>query len=165
MSDPVATLAMTGATTIVAAMVTSTWQAARERTVALFRRRGDASRDIQVQLDRSAARVEGAQQDDAVRQAQVSRWRDDLEDLIRDHPGAQDELLALVEGIQQELPSDRQQWVQQVTAHAGGTAFGALGPGSGIHVHYHSAAGSALPASAGDAGTEATTDTTTDDGP
>lgn len=141
MPDPVAALAMTGATTIVAAMATSAWQLARTRTAALFARRGESPREIETQLDRSAARVDAAGADgEAVRSGQVARWRDDLADLLRDHPDAEEELQALIGEVQPQLPPQQHQWIQNVSARTGGTAFGALGPGSSVHVHYHSGA-------------------------
>lgn len=55
MTDPMSVLAMTGATTIVAAMATSMWESARGGVAALFRRRGDdEATAIAVQLDGDA---------------------------------------------------------------------------------------------------------------
>lgn len=51
MADPVVDLAMTGASTIVAAMATSAWQAARDGVVRLFRGRGDDLPAIEARLD------------------------------------------------------------------------------------------------------------------
>ncbi|MEV0664666.1 hypothetical protein ACIBI3_31875 [Actinomadura luteofluorescens] len=141
MSDPVTALAMTGATTLVAAMATSAWQSARARTAALFHRRGDSPRDVEAQLDRSAARVTDAGGDDGTRDGQITRWRDDLEDLLRAHPDTEGGLRVLINEIHQQLPQEQQQWVQHIIARDGGSAFGALGPGSSINVHYHTGSG------------------------
>ncbi|MFS8477990.1 MAG: hypothetical protein FWJ93_03290 [Micromonosporaceae bacterium] len=135
MSDPLATLAMTGATTLVAAMATSAWDFARSRVAALLGRHGDG--DVEARLQRSADRVSAASEPETVRREQVTRWRDDLVDVLREHPDAQDELRALIAELRTRIPQPAQQWMQQVTAHAGGSAFGALGPGSSVHVHYH----------------------------
>jgi hypothetical protein len=144
MSDPVTALAMTGATTLVAAMATSAWESARSRAVALFGRRGDSERDTRARLDRSAARVRAAEPDDsadAVRTNQIARWQDDLFDLLSDRPETEGELRALIDDIQQQFPPVQQQWIQHVTARDGGSAFGALGPDSSVNVHYHTSDG------------------------
>ncbi|MFE4335630.1 hypothetical protein ACFRQM_41460 [Streptomyces sp. NPDC056831] len=147
MSDPVTALAMTGATTLVAAMATSAWQTTRTRVAALFHRRGDSQRDVEAQLDRSLARFEGAEGTEAVHDAEIRRWRDDLVDLLRDHPDAENGLRALIEEIQPRLPTARQRWVQHVVAHDGGSAYGALGPNSSVNVHHHVGSGYQPPAS------------------
>lgn len=147
MSNPEATaLAMTAATTIVTAMATSAWQATRAGVARIFGR-GDGAEagpgagaesgaaDIEVRLERSAARIANAADPDEVRQAQVVRWREDLEDLLRERPDAAAELLTLVEAVRQQLPPDRPQWVQRIEAHDGGFAVGAQGPGSSVIVH------------------------------
>ncbi|MGW5425136.1 hypothetical protein [Streptomyces sp. NPDC003943] len=145
MSNPEATaLAMTAATTIVTAMATSAWQATRAGVARIFGR-GDGAEpgpgaesgaaDIEVRLERSAARIANAADPDEVRQAQVVRWREDIEDLLRERPDAAAELLTLVEAVRQQLPPDRPQWVQRVEAHDGGFAVGAQGPGSSVIVH------------------------------
>src|SRR5918997_4998081 len=136
MSDPLTALAMTGATTIVAAMATSAWELARSKAAAIFRRRGGEG-DAEAGLQRSAARVSEATDPDAVRRDQVTRWREDLVDLLREHPDAQDELRALIDEVGRRIPPAQQQWVQHITAHSGGTAFGALGHGSSVNVHHH----------------------------
>lgn len=153
MSDPMTALAMTGATTLVAAMATSAWQTARARTVALFHRRGDSPHDIEAQLDRSAARVadadrtdgsdgtDGSDRTDGVRDGQIARWRDDLVDLLRDQPDTEHGLRLLINEIHQQLPPVQQRWVQHITAHDGGSAYGALGPGSSVNVHHHTGPG------------------------
>lgn len=144
--DPTtAALAMTAATTIVGAMATSTWETARTWTVQLFQRRGRSPQEVEAQLDRSVARVTRAEDSGTARQAQITRWREDLEDLLHDHPDAADDLESLVREVQQLLPPVQQQWVTHVTAH-GGIAAGAVGPGSGVHIHNHSGPGQVRPA-------------------
>ncbi|SEG95210.1 hypothetical protein SAMN05216223_13265 [Actinacidiphila yanglinensis] len=145
MADPLTALAMTGATTLVASMATSAWQSARSRTAALFHRGGEDERLVGTRLDRSAARVEGAAETDGVRDGQIGRWRDDFEDLLRDHPEAEGELRGLIQEIQRQLPPVRQQWVQHITARDGGSAYGAQGPGSSVNVHHHADSGHQLP--------------------
>ncbi|MGK4585927.1 hypothetical protein [Kitasatospora sp. HPMI-4] len=135
--EPLVSLAMTGATTVVAAMATSAWESARARTAALFHRRGDSRQDVEAQLERSAARITSAGEAAAVREGEIARWQADLVDLLRELPDTEDGLLALIRELQQQLPPVRQQWVQHVTARDGGSAYGALGPGSSVHVHHH----------------------------
>ncbi|MGW7410329.1 hypothetical protein ACWGI9_42820 [Streptomyces sp. NPDC054833] len=105
-------LAQTGGAAIVAAMTTDAWQTARIRTVQFFQRRGRDPREIEGQLDRSVARVtrEGTE---AAREGQVTRWREDLEDLLHERPDATDELQTLIDQINRALPQPQQQWVQR----------------------------------------------------
>ncbi|EPJ40265.1 hypothetical protein STAFG_2696 [Streptomyces afghaniensis 772] len=120
-------LVQTGSAAIVAAMVTDAWQTARVRTVRLFQRGGRDPQEIEAQLDRSVARVtrEGTE---AAREGQVTRWRDDLEDLLSEYPDAADDLRALVREVKARLPQVQQQWVQNITASAPGSiAQGAYG--------------------------------------
>lgn len=132
---------MVAATTIVAAMATSAWEATRAGVARVFRRADGAESgletgDIEVRLERSAARIADAADPDNVRQAQIVRWREDLEDLTHDHPDAEADLRTLVEAIRQQLPPVQQQWVQRIEARDGGFAVGAQGPGSSVIVHY-----------------------------
>ncbi len=156
--DPTtAALAMTAATTIVGAMTTNAWETARARTVQLFQRRGRSSQETEAQLDRSAARVTRAEESDAARESQITRWREDLEDLLHDYPDAADDLQSLVREVQQQLPPVQQQWVAHITAH-GGIAAGAMGPGSGVHIHNYSGAEQPRPATPAPAAADNTGD-------
>ncbi|CAM5280389.1 hypothetical protein SAVIM338S_00128 [Streptomyces avidinii] len=136
MSDPMTVLAMTGATTVVAAMATSTWEATRERVVELFHRRGDErSTTVQAQLDGDAELIAGESEDsDGVREDLVRPWARRIGALLREHPETAEELRALIQEAS-VLPAS-QEWSQHITAHAGGAAFGAQGPGSSVHVHH-----------------------------
>ncbi|MEU1035916.1 hypothetical protein ABZ402_46055 [Streptomyces mirabilis] len=133
---------MTAATTIVAAMATSAWQATKAGVARIFQGAGGAGSgpesgaSIEVRLERSSARIADAADPDEVRQAQIVRWREDLEDLMHDHPDAEAELQALVEAIRQQLPPVQQQWIMRIEARDGGFAVGAQGPGSRIIVHH-----------------------------
>ncbi|MGW1073112.1 hypothetical protein [Streptomyces sp. NPDC002537] len=138
---------MTGASAIVSAMATTAWEEARERTVALFRRRHDAGhgdggesagRDsVRAELEASAARVLDAADQEAARQDQERRWRVDLEDLLRGDPGAADELRALTDEVRGRVRVAQPVWHQNIVAGNGGSAYGALGPGSSVHIHHH----------------------------
>ncbi|MFF8679071.1 hypothetical protein ACF07W_17170 [Streptomyces sp. NPDC015140] len=137
MSDPMTVLAMTGATTVVAAMATSVWEGTRDRVVDLFRRHDQARGAVlRAQLDGDAELVlEEGVDTDGVRDDLVRPWARRLAALLRDHPEAAEELRALVEDS--ASPRGEGTWSQHVTARAGGAAFGAQGPGSSIHVHHH----------------------------
>ncbi|MEW2121215.1 hypothetical protein AB0945_39980 [Streptomyces sp. NPDC005474] len=141
MPDPEAALAMVAATTIVAAMATSTWDVTKAGVARVFRRTGGAESEpelgasIEAQLERSAARIARAADPDAVRQAQIVLWREDLENLMHDHPQAEAELRTLMEAIRQQLPPVQQHWVQRIEARDGGFAVGAQGPGSRVIVY------------------------------
>ncbi|MFC7547768.1 hypothetical protein [Plantactinospora sp. GCM10030261] len=139
MPDPDMTLAMTAATTIVAAMATSIWQTTKSEIARLFRRHGAARDEIEARLERSAARVHDAAEPHVVRDAQVTRWREDIEDLLRDNPEAEDELRTLLDEISQQLPPIPQRWIQHIEARDGGFAVGAQGPGSQIILHRYAA--------------------------
>lgn len=113
LEQEVAVLAMTGATTIVAAMATSAWENARGATVALYRRYVPAQQAAaEAQLDGSAGRVESAQDADRERERQLPRWQDDLEDFLQRHPEAATDVHALVDRIRQDLPAAQQSWAQ-----------------------------------------------------
>lgn len=124
MPDPVTTLAMTGASTIVAAMATDAWQAARSAIVRLFSKGGgslgEASRD---RLDRAAAEVEAADlaDRDAIRERLLSMWQVRLADLLEEYPDAGGELRRVIDDLRGRLPRAQQTWVQQVTAAGQGS--------------------------------------------
>jgi hypothetical protein len=114
-------------------MATSAWESARGRVVELFRKADKG--EVGAQLDGDAELVVLEEDADRVREDLVRPWARRLAALLRDHPEAAAELRELVERVAEELPHADQQWVQNVTAHSGGTAFGAQGPGSSVHVH------------------------------
>ncbi|TDC79713.1 hypothetical protein [Streptomyces hainanensis] len=136
MSDPMSVLAMAGATTIVAAMATSAWDTTRARAAALFRRRGEEEpAALGAQLDGDARLVADDPDPDAAREDLLRPWARRLAMLLNDHPEAGEDVRLLVERAAADLPPGAQHWAQHITAHAGGTAFGAQGPGSSVHVH------------------------------
>ncbi|MFJ7785498.1 hypothetical protein ACIQY8_22900 [Streptomyces albidoflavus] len=142
MTDLDTALAMTAATTIVTAMATSAWEATRTGVARIFGRDADgdpeaqAGSDVVVRLERSARRIAEAPDPEEARQRQISRWQEDLEDLLHDHPDAAPALRALVEAVRQQLPqAPPTQWSQQVVARDGGLAAGAIGPNSSVVVH------------------------------
>ncbi|MDF6023075.1 hypothetical protein [Streptomyces sp. JH34] len=149
---------MAGATTVVSAMATSAWEVARDRTVALFGRRdegtaGGEEDPVQAELEASAARVRDAAELDVVRNRQVQRWQENLEDLLRRAPELSGEVTALIDEVGALLPPAQNIWQQSVHATGGGSAYGALGPGSSVHIHHRASPyPSPPPAGATDAG-------------
>lgn len=122
MSDPqnaqqvAEALALTGASTLVAAMATDTWHAGRVGFARLFHRRGQGLPQIESQLDGDAALVAG-EDAAAAREALLGPWRLRLLGLLRDHPDAAPELTALIEQIRERLPEDGRRWTQDVRAY------------------------------------------------
>ncbi|TWV56356.1 hypothetical protein FRZ03_04490 [Streptomyces misionensis] len=110
------TLAMTGASTLVAAMATDAWQTGRGGFARLFHRRGNGLREIGTQLDNDAALMAGADAA-AAREALLELWRLRLLGLLRDHPDAAPELTELVDRIRERLPEDGRRWTQDVRAY------------------------------------------------
>jgi hypothetical protein len=132
--DPVTTLAMTGATTIVAAMATSTWQTARDAVVRFFRHRGGAQQhSIDSQLSGHAALVGEADDADRVRQSLVPVWQVQLESLLRQCPDAAIELESLVAQIRHDLPQREQGWTQTILARDHGQVFASMGGNVIVH--------------------------------
>ncbi|MFE2381640.1 hypothetical protein [Streptomyces misionensis] len=110
------TLAMTGASTLVAAMATDAWQAGRGGFARLFHRRGNGLREIETHLDNDAALVTG-EDAAAAREALIGPWRLRLLRLLREHPGAAPELTELIDRIRERLPEDGRRWTQNVHTH------------------------------------------------
>lgn len=109
-------LALTGATTVVAAMATEAWQAARTGTTRLFHHGGQAQQDaVEARLNANAALAARAPDMDRARQGLVPVWQLELEELMRRHPDAAGELQALVDQVQAELPRTQKDWVQTQT--------------------------------------------------
>jgi hypothetical protein len=129
--DPTMALAMTGATTVVAAMATSAWQATRTGTARLFRHRGTTQQAaIEAQLDGDAAVVEEDQDPNGARQDLVGPWARRLAALLRERPEAETDLRALMDQVSRELPRAQQSWVMANIATNGGQVFAVQGGGS-----------------------------------
>lgn len=105
-------LALTGATTVVAAMATDAWQAARTGTARLFHRRGGTLSAIEAQLDGDAEVVDRDEYADAARGDLVGAWKRRLIALLREFPEAGADLQALIEQVGGELPPAQRSWVQ-----------------------------------------------------
>ncbi|MEU0679405.1 hypothetical protein [Streptomyces albogriseolus] len=141
LDQTLAALALSGATTVVAAMATDAWEAARTGTARLLGR-GEPPRQATVehQLDADAELVLSEADSPGARRELVPVWNRRLAAFLRENPAAADELRALLDEIRPALPQGESCWVQQVTAHGQGTAFGVQGG----DIHYH--AGPATPA-------------------
>jgi hypothetical protein len=147
-ADEVLALAMTGASTIVAAMATNAWQVARDGVVRLFHGRGHTFPAIEAQLDDDAAVVERDEDADGAREDLAGAWKRRLAVLLNEHPEAKEDLRALVEQVIGQLPQARQGWVQTNIARQGGQVFAALG--GNVIVHRVSGASSQAPMSGAD---------------
>jgi hypothetical protein len=118
-------LASSGATTLVALMVTDGWERARERFGTLLRR---SNASAEAELDASRARVvadPGSAYEDA-----RGRWRSELRVLLMDHPDAADELRALIG----EFPDAEARSSARTEIH-GGEFHGPMHLGSGTQIN------------------------------
>ena len=132
-ADEVMALAMTGASTIVAAMATSAWLAARDGVVRLFHRHGHTLPAIEAQLDGDAEVVERDENADGAREDLAGAWKRRLAALLNEHPEAAADLRVLVELVAGQLPQARQGWVQTNIARQGGQVFAAQGGNVVVH--------------------------------
>jgi hypothetical protein len=134
MPDELTVLAMTGATTIVAAMATSAWQSARSGVQRLFRHGGkQVQAAVSSELDGHAALVARAEDSELARRGLAAAWQVRLADLLRQHPETTQELRLLVDRIGAELPRAEQAWVQTNIARDGGRIFAAQGGDVIVH--------------------------------
>ena len=131
-------LALTGATTVVAAMATDAWQTARTGTARLFHHGGQELQDaIEARLNANAALAARAPDAGRARLGLVPVWQLELEELMRQHPGAAGELQALVDQVQAELPVTQKDWVQtQINIALDGIVYAVQGEGSTQHINY-----------------------------
>src|SRR5215207_345905 len=124
LAETLMTLAAAGGTTLVGAMATDAWAAARDGVARLFGRAGADQQSVtEHQLAEDAdtlARV-GEAEREQVRQELVPVWRRRLVRLLEEHPDAaiEAELRDLVARVQSALPPAQQAWVQNNTAHGG----------------------------------------------
>ncbi|MFI9583843.1 hypothetical protein ACIHCQ_18790 [Streptomyces sp. NPDC052236] len=127
-------LILAGGTTVVAAMATDSWMAARGGVARLFCRRGeDQQAAVEAQLDNNAALVARADDPERVRQALLPVWLLELESLLGQYPDAADELRELISAIQERLPETQRGWVQNNVAKDGGQVFAAQGGNVIVH--------------------------------
>ncbi|MGN9910160.1 hypothetical protein ACTMTJ_21660 [Phytohabitans sp. LJ34] len=138
-------LASTAATTVVAAMATTAWEAARAGVARLLGRGSPPKTEaVEAQLDDEADLVSGAGAGEVaqVRAELVPVWRRKIERLLADDANAAVELNALVDEIQRALPAEQRQWADTVVQNniavgPGSMAAGIIGSGSIIHHGAH----------------------------
>ncbi|MEU1508160.1 hypothetical protein [Kitasatospora sp. NPDC005748] len=117
-------LAMSGATTIVAAMATDAWGNVRDRVSALLQRRGTEPRAaIAARLESSAEQVARSRDVDRAREMVRGPWQLELEGFLDAHPEAVEELRAQLDAMRAALPKAQQQRVQNNTFNGPGTNF------------------------------------------
>src|ERR1700722_9551583 len=104
-------LAMTGATTLVAAMATSAWQSARTGVARLFHRGGRALPAIEARLDSDAEIIKQAEDPDGARKDLAGGCKQQLAQLLRESPESAADLAALIDQVRGELPPDQAGWV------------------------------------------------------
>jgi hypothetical protein len=128
------TLALTGASAVVAAMATDAWQAARTGTARLFRHDEPARQEATArQLEADAALVARAADADRARLGLVPRWQVVLEELLHEHGGAAGEVQDLVQEVRLLLPETQKTWVQNNIARDQGQVFASLGGNVIVH--------------------------------
>ncbi|MFJ9621492.1 hypothetical protein [Streptomyces sp. NPDC101181] len=134
MMESLAAVAAAASTTLVAAMATDAWGAARSGLVQLFRRDEEPEQGALVTLlESEAALVARAGDPEAARRQLAPAWQLRLAQFLQAHPEVADELRELTRRLQEELPAQQRQWVQHVEAHDHGQAFGAQGGNVIIH--------------------------------
>ena len=125
----IATLAGTGASTLVTAAATDVWQTARAGFVRLFGR-GDAAR---AQLAEARLDELAAARDDGEIGDQLVVWRTRLADLLQEDPNNAEALRALIDELTPRLPTNAGVMVQ--TNVAAGTARQFNVQSGILHVH------------------------------
>jgi hypothetical protein len=134
LEDLPAALALTGGTTVVAAMATDAWQTVRDGIARLFRRGGvDQPAVITSELDGHAALIARAEDPEAARGRLAQVWQLHLEDLLRRCPEAEAELRVLVERANAMLPQAQATWVQTNIARDNGHVFASQGGNVVVH--------------------------------
>ncbi|ANJ05538.1 hypothetical protein [Streptomyces parvulus] len=140
MIESLAAVATAASTTLVAAMATDAWGAARSGLLRLFRRgEGPEEGAMAALLESEAALVAEAEDAEAARRQLAPAWRLRLEQFLRAHPEVADEVRELTRRLEDELPARERHWVQHVEARDHGQAFGAQG--GNVIVHQEPGAG------------------------
>ncbi|MET7570420.1 NB-ARC domain-containing protein [Streptomyces sp. NPDC005492] len=123
-----AALAVSGATTLVGLMVSESWERAKAGVARVLGRRasgGSAEEELRLSSEELArARAAG---DEGAEEAARARWRQRLETLFREDPGAAEELGRLLADV---APDASRAFVNLVS---GGTYYGPVFQGAQIH--------------------------------
>lgn len=140
MLESLVALATAGSTALVGAMATDVWGAARGGILLLLGRRDVAEEGepagLAAQLDGDAALVSGSGDTESARRSLLPSWTLRLEQFLRAHPEAADEMRELVERLTCELPRAEQHWAQHVVANDRSQVFAAQGGNVIVH-HDH----------------------------
>ncbi|MGC4987311.1 hypothetical protein ACLQ18_43195 [Streptomyces sp. DT193] len=140
MIESLAAVATAASTTLVAAMATDAWSAARSGVLRLFGRDDAPEQGALVALlESEAALVSEAEDPEAARRQLAPAWQLRLEQFLHAHPEVADDVRELTRRLQDELPAQQRHWVQHVEARDHGQAFGAQG--GNVIVHQEPGAG------------------------
>ncbi|WP_345144227.1 hypothetical protein [Dactylosporangium darangshiense] len=132
--ETLAALATAGATTVVGAMATDAWNAAKNGIVGLFGRAGLREQQVvETQLERHARQVASAVDMDATRRRLAAAWEVELESLLASDPDIVEELRTLITSIQDQLPQGQRTWVQTNIARDHGHVFAVQGGNLVVH--------------------------------
>ena len=118
-------LAMTGATTLVAALATQTWESARDGLVKVFKGTSADTDKLarRANRDRAAlAELDPAQAQERTDELAIE-WRGRLRDVLEEHPEVRAELAAWAEWVRTELPAPATSNVQNNKARDKATIF------------------------------------------
>jgi hypothetical protein len=151
-AEALTALAAAGGTALVGAIATDAWKTARNEMAKLFSR-GGAQRKaaIEVQLDGHAVLVERVNDSDQIRQLLAQLWQLELTRLLEEYPDVESELRHVIAQVQDSLPAEQEQWVQNNIAGGGGVVYAVQDGRQTIHHHYvptpvtRSAGGEGLP--------------------
>jgi hypothetical protein len=133
--ESIAALATAAGTTLVTAMATDAWQAARTGIARLFSRTGTASQAaVEEQLDRHQEMVVRAEDPDQVRQRLVAGWQAEIELMLQREPDVAPSLASLLEEVQRILPPTATRGiVQNVHVSGSGNLTNVVAGGNVIH--------------------------------
>ena len=127
-------LILAGGTTVVEAMATDSWAAARDGVARLFRHRGEEEQSaIEAQLDNNAALVARAGDGERARQSLVPLWVLELESLLNEYPDAVPELRTLISDIEATRPTAQKTWVQTNIARDNARVFASMAGNVVVH--------------------------------
>lgn len=128
MDDELAILAAAAANSLVTAMATDGWQAARDAAARLFRRRSNARPVLATQLDDHADLVAISEpaEADAVRGDLTRVWSRQLVRLLADDATIADDMRALVAQINAATPASHHASIQTNTASDHGQVYAVM---------------------------------------
>jgi hypothetical protein len=136
-TEALTALAAAGSTALVGAIATDAWETARNAMARLFRRDGDQRQAaIEVQLDGNVVLVERANDPDQIRQLLAQLWQLELTRLLEEYPDVESELRDIIARVQDTLPAEQKQWIQNNIAGGGGVVYGVQDGTQAIHHHH-----------------------------